>query len=411
MTPPDEPARTELPNGILSREDIAEREDQLLAPYAMKAKNTRGRVHDEQGTKYRGATRGVYQRDRDRIIHCTAFRRLEYKTQVFVNHEGDNYRTRLTHTLEVAQIARGIARALRLNEDLTEAVALAHDLGHTPFGHSGEDALHELMGGHGGFEHNTHGLRIVDRLEHRYPNFPGLNLTHEVRESIAKHTTSYDAPSSTEFDPSRQMLLEGQVVDAADEIAFDNHDIEDGLRAGVITSDQLGQLELWREASGYAEAAFEHLGRPVRPTQVITFLIHILTINLLEHTAKQIQEAGLTSAEDVQTCGRRLVSFSPSTKPKKKKLEAFLFENVYRHYRVQRMANKAKRFIIELFQEYTREPNQLPPHHQARIEEETAGGLNREDALHRVVCDYIAGMTDRYAQEEYKRLFYPFERV
>ena len=392
MTPPDEPARTELPNGILSREDIAEREDQLLAPYAMKAKNTRGRVHDEQGTKYRGATRGVYQRDRDRIIHCTAFRRLEYKTQVFVNHEGDNYRTRLTHTLEVAQIARGIARALRLNEDLTEAVALAHDLGHTPFGHSGEDALHELMGGHGGFEHNTHGLRIVDRLEHRYPNFPGLNLTHEVRESIAKHTTSYDAPSSTEFDPNRQALLEGQVVDAADEIAFDNHDIEDGLRAGVITSDQLGKLELWREASGYAEAAFEHLGRPVRPTQVITFLIHILTIDLLEHAAKQIREAGLTSAEDVQARGERPVSFSPSMKPKKEELEAFLFEN-------------------ELFQEYTREPNQLPPHHQARIEEETAGGLNREDALHRVVCDYIAGMTDRYAQEEWKRLFYPFERV
>jgi len=411
MTPPDEPVPRGLPDGILSREDIAEREDRLFAPYAMKAKNTRGRVHDEQGTKYRGATRGVYQRDRDRIIHCTAFRRLEYKTQVFVNHEGDNYRTRLTHTLEVAQIARGIARALRLNEDLTEAIALAHDLGHTPFGHSGEDALHELMDGRGGFEHNTHGLRIVDRLEHRYPNFPGLNLTYEVRESIAKHTTSHDAPLSTEFDPSRQMLLEGQVVDAADEIAFDNHDIEDGLRAGIVTPDQLDRLELWREAAGCAEAAFEHLDRPVRPTQVITFLIHILTIDLLGHTAQRIREAGVTSAEDVQTCGERLVGFSPGTKQKKQELEKFLFDNLYRHYRVQRMANKAKRFIIELFQEYTRDPNQLPPHHQARIEEEAAGGLNRDDALHRVVCDYIAGMTDRYAQEEYKRLFYPFEKV
>ena len=267
--------------GLLARRDMEERETALLAPYGMHSANSQGREHDEGGLKARGIYRSAYQRDRDRIIHCTAFRRLEYKTQVFVNHEGDNFRTRLTHTLEVSQISRGIARALRLNEDLTEAVALAHDLGHTPFGHSGEDALHELMAAHGGFEHNTHGLRIIDRIEHRYPNFPGLNLSYEVRECVAKHSTRHDSPMPTEFDASSQTLLEGQAVDAADEIAYNNHDVEDGVRAGIIKPDQLGELELWREASGRADEAFRGMGHDVKPTQVITFLIHILTIQYM----------------------------------------------------------------------------------------------------------------------------------
>jgi len=395
----------------MSRESISEREDAILAPYAMKAKHSKGRVHDEHETQYRGSTRGVYQRDRDRIIHCTAFRRLEYKTQVFVNHEGDNYRTRLTHTLEVAQIARGIARALRLNEDLTEAVALAHDLGHTPFGHSGEEALRELMAGHGGFEHNSHGLRIVDKLERRYPNFPGLNLSYEVRECIAKHSTRHDTPSPSEFDPSLRPLLEGQAVDAADEIAYSNHDVEDGFRAGMITLEQLDGLALWREAVACANEAFKDIDTTVKPTQVITFLIHILTIDLLRNSARDIAAAGVASAEDVQACERKLVGFSAEMQAKKRELENFLFDNLYRHYRVARMANKAQRFITELFREYVSRPDQLPPSCQDRVREEVAGGLSREDALPRAVCDYLAGMTDRYAQEEYLRLFYPFERV
>ena len=398
-------------SGILSREDIAAREEELLAPYAMKARNTRGRTHDESETEYRGSTRGVYQRDRDRIIHCAAFRRLEYKTQVFVNHEGDNYRTRLTHTLEVAQISRGIARALGLNEDLTEAVGLGHDMGHTPFGHSGEDALRELMADHDGFEHNIHGLRIIDHLERCYPNFPGLNLSYEVRESIAKHKTRHDNPRVAEFDPSLQPLLEGQVVDAADEIAFNNHDIEDGLRSGIITPGQLSQVELWRQAAARADQAFKSLGSSVKPTQIVTFLIHILTIDLLENSIKKIRSAGVANSEEVQAFGERLIEPSEEMQPKKKQLEDFLIHNFYCHYRVQRMASKAKRFITELFREYVRESHQLPPDYQARIEEEIAAGRPRQDALYRVVCDYIAGMTDRYAQEEYKRLFYPFERV
>jgi dGTPase len=399
------------PEGVLSTQDLARREAWLLAPSAMHACESRGRVHDEATTAFRGSTRGLYQRDRDRIIHCTAFRRLEYKTQVFVNHEGDNFRTRLTHTLEVAQISRGIARALRLNEDLTEAVALAHDLGHTPFGHAGEDALRELLADHGGFEHNVHGLRIVDRLERRYPNFPGLNLTYEVRECIAKHATRHDHPPISEFDPEREPLLEGQVVDAADEIAYDNHDVEDGLLMGILTVEQLDGLELWREAVGRAESSFAGTGADVQPSQVLTFLINTLAMDLLTHSIEQIRDAGVASSQDVRTCGRRLIAFSPEMRRKKSELEKFLLTELYQDYRVTRMTNKAKRFLIELFDEYVRDPSQLHPDDQARIEEETAAGLHADQALYRVVCDYIAGMTDRFAQDEYKRFFYPFERV
>ena len=393
---------------LLSQEDMADREKEFLAPYAMHAKDSRGRVHDESETSFRGAYRGLYQRDRDRIIHCTAFRRLEYKTQVFVNHEGDHYRTRLTHTLEVAQIARGIARALRLNEDLAEAIALAHDLGHTPFGHSGEDALRELMADYGGFEHNVHGLRIVDLLERRYPNFHGLNLTHEIRESMAKHATRHDRPVPAGFDTKRA-ILEAQTVDCADEIAYNNHDVEDGLLAGIISVKQINDLALWQMATERAAKAFKSL--PFNPAQTVTFLINILVTDLLENTMRNIERAGVKTSDDVRNCGTKLVSFSDKIKAAKTELEDFLNTELYQHYRVQRMANKAKRFIEDMFKEYTREPNQLPPEHQKRRAEEIEAGTPAASALPRVVCDYIAGMTDRFAQDEYKRLFYPFERV
>ncbi|MDO8142385.1 MAG: dNTP triphosphohydrolase, partial [Candidatus Brocadiales bacterium] len=228
---------------MLTSKEIESREERELAPYAMKSKDSKGRKYPEEEHQYRS----IYQRDRDRIIHSTAFRRLEYKTQVFVNHEGDYYRTRLTHTIEVAQIARSIARALNLNEDLAEAIALAHDLGHTPFGHSGEDALKKLMEGHGGFEHNLHGLRVVDILEQKYPNFPGLNLSWELKESIVKHTSPYDHTSATtEYNAYERPLLEAQIVDKADSIAYDNHDLDDSLKAGIITDDDLQAVDLWR---------------------------------------------------------------------------------------------------------------------------------------------------------------------
>ena len=229
---------------MLTSKEIESREEREIAPYAMKSKDSRGRKYPEEEHPYRS----IYQRDRDRIIHSTAFRRLEYKTQVFVNHEGDYYRTRLTHTIEVSQIARSIARALNLNEDLAEAIALAHDLGHTPFGHSGEDALKKLMEGHGGFEHNLHGLRVVDILEQKYPDFPGLNLSWEVKESIVKHTSPYDHTSTTtEYNADDRPLLEAQIVDKADSIAYDNHDLDDSLKAGIITDEDLQSVDLWRE--------------------------------------------------------------------------------------------------------------------------------------------------------------------
>ncbi|MBI2559701.1 MAG: deoxyguanosinetriphosphate triphosphohydrolase [Planctomycetes bacterium] len=378
---------------MLSRKDIEEREEKLLATYAMKSKDSRGRKYSEEEHSYRS----IYQRDKDRIIHSTAFRRLEYKTQVFVNHEGDYYRTRLTHTIEVAQISRCVARALGLNEDLTEAIALAHDLGHTPFGHSGEDALKKLMKDHGGFEHNLHGLRVVDILEKRYPEFPGLNLSWEVRESIAKHKTTYDKPVTDEFNPDERPLLEAQIVDKVDSIAYDNHDLDDSLQAGLITEDALQDVDLWKIASEHIRAE-----KPVGRAQTIIFLINTEVTDLIEHTQSRLKELGIESAQDVRRCKENIVSFSPDLDRKKSDLQAFLFKNVYQHYRVTRMADKAKRFVEELFNAYIGNPKQLPPEYQRWVE---------ISGLYQGVCDYIAGMTDRYAQDEYMKLFYPYERV
>jgi len=385
---------------LITREELEAREEQWLAPYAMKSKQTRGRQHPEPEHPYRT----VYRRDRDRIIHSTAFRRLEYKTQVFVNHEGDYYRTRLTHTLEAAQIAAAIARSLRLNEDLVEAVALAHDLGHPPFGHAGEDALRELMKDQGGFDHNIQGLRIVDVLEERYPGFPGLNLTWEVRESINKHRTPYDQPGfEIALDPDVSPLLEGQIVDIADEIAYDNHDLDDGLTSGLIKEEDLRGVVLWEEARATVEAKAPRLNPEIRKYQIIRTLIDRQITDLIHASATQLQQHQIHSVEDVRACRERLITFSEEMQELRKPLKAFLWNNLYHHYRVVRMADKAKRFIREVFEVYLKKPEQLPNTTRSRL----ARGENPA----RVVCDYIAGMTDRYCLEEYKKLFDPFERV
>jgi len=380
---------------VLTREEIEEREEKTLAPYAMKSKYSRGRQHPEPEHPFRT----VYQRDRDRIIHSTAFRRLEYKTQVFVNHEGDHFRTRLTHTMEVAQIARTIARALNVNEDLVEAVALAHDIGHTPFGHSGEEALRELMKDHGGFEHNLHGLRVVDLLEKRYPNFRGINLTYEVRESIVKHSTSYDRPFTEEFGPEPP-LIEAQIVEVADAVAYDSHDLDDGFSAGMITEQDLLRLGIGRLAA--EKIKNKSLDPKLRRAQAIVFIINYEVTDIIAHAEKMIKESGVKSPEDVRKVGMRLVDFSPEVKQLKEELEAFLQERVYRHFRVMRMMNKAKHFVKCLFNAYVSDPRQLPFEYQKWVE---------KVGLHRGVCDYIAGMTDRFAQDDYIKLFHPYERV
>ena len=383
---------------MLTRDELEKREDSYLASHAMKSMNTRGRAHPEDEHPYRS----VYQRDRDRIIHSTAFRRLEYKTQVFVNHEGDYYRTRLTHSIEVAQIARSISRALCLNEDLSEAIALAHDLGHTPFGHSGEDALRILMKHHGGFEHNVQGLRVVDILEKRYSQFSGLNLSWEVRESIAKHKLLSDDPNVIKFDLKKQPLLEAKIVDIADSIAYDNHDIDDSLKAGLITESGLQEVELWRYAKEQVREQYSNLTKEMENLHTIKYLIDMEVTDLITHTQSMIEKMKIKTTDDVQNCKERLVSFSPEISKKKLELQEFLQQNAYSHYRVVRMADKAKRFVEELFNAFIENPMQLPPEYQKWIEE--AG-------LYQGVCDYIAGMTDRFAQDEYLKLFYPYERV
>ncbi len=382
---------------MITREDIEAREERELAPCAVKSSRSRGREHSEEEHPYRTA----FQRDRDRIVHSAAFRRLEYKTQVFVNHEGDYYRTRLTHTMEMTQIGRSIGRVLQLNEDLIEAIALAHDLGHTPFGHSGEDALQTLMKDHGGFEHNRQSLRVVEKLERRYPDFLGLNLTFEVREALEKHSTAYDQhPVRPEFDPDKSSVLESQVVDVADSIAYDTHDLDDGLTARILKGDQLMDVEVWREADARARASCPDENERILMYQTVRALINILVTDLVETTSGNI--SSLSSVEDVRNAGKGTVRFSVEMKHKKDDLEAFLYEHMYKHYRVVRMARKARRFIQEMFAEYVQNRDQLPPEYQ-----EWAG----VEGLERSVCDYIAGMTDRYAQDEYKKLFHPFERV
>ncbi len=378
---------------------IKDYEDNLLATYAMKSYNSRGRMHKEQEHAYRS----LYQRDRDRVIHSAAFRRLEYKTQVFVNHEGDYYRTRLTHTLEVAQIARTIAYGLRLNVDLTEAIALAHDLGHTPFGHSGEEALNELMFRHGGFNHNVHGLRVVDVLEERYPDFRGLNLSWEVREGIVKHSSSFDkAVRVKELAPGESPTLETQIVDIADEIAYDNHDIDDGLASGLLKEEDLEKVALWNKLSRKVTERYPDIGQELKKYLIIRSLIDMQVTDLMQHTEKRIKNLNIKTYLDVKRTKTKIASFSKEVIALRKPLRGFLSDKLYHHYRVMRMSIKAKKYIQDLFKFYLENPMALPVKIQSRIS---------FDGVQRVVCDYIAGMTDRYCLDEYKKLFDPYEKV
>jgi dGTPase len=373
-------------------------ERRSLARYAATSAGSRGRRHSETEHEFRTA----FQRDRDRVVHSTAFRRLEYKTQVFVNHEGDHYRTRLTHSLEAAQISRTMARYLRLNEDLTEAITLSHDLGHTPFGHAGEDAMNALMKEHGGFEHNLQSLRIVDHLERRYPGFPGLNLTYEVREGILKHSPRHLERGPEELRDGMAPSLEAQLVDLADEIAYTNHDLEDGLTSGLLELESLEEVELWRRHYGDASRSYPQEPRKIRVRVAIRGIINELTTDLIEETERAIASGEIETLQDVRARGSHLVRFTPEGADRQAALKSFLFKNLYRHYRVVRMAEKAKRVVRELFLAYTDNPGQLPPHVAARI---------AEDGLHRLVCDYVAGMTDRFALDEHRKLFDPLVRL
>ncbi|OGQ64253.1 MAG: deoxyguanosinetriphosphate triphosphohydrolase [Deltaproteobacteria bacterium RIFCSPLOWO2_02_FULL_55_12] len=375
-----------------------ELESQRLAPYAAKSGASRGRKYPEAEHPFRTP----FQRDRDRIIHCHAFRRLEYKTQVFVYHEGDHYRTRLTHTIEVAQISRTIARALGLNEDLAEAIALAHDLGHPPFGHTGEDALNSLMEGHGGFEHNAQSLRIVQELEKKYPAFSGLNLTFEVREGIVKHSSEHDRPGvNSEYEKGKSPCLEAQIVDIADEIAYNNHDIDDGLSSEMIEPETLGEVAIWQEHLSEVKRQFPKEPFKVLTSQTIIKIINAQVTDLVESITRTIEEEGIGSLEDVRA-RKTIARFSLGMEAKNRELKRFLKANLYTHHRVIRMADKARRILRNLFTVYMREPKLLPPKTCMEIER-----IGKE----RVICDYIAGMTDRFALDEFKKLWDPYEKV
>jgi len=384
---------------LLSKELAEQRERQTLAPYALMSENSRGRRHDEP----EDPVRTVYQRDRDRVIHSTAFRRLEYKTQVFVYHEGDYYRTRLTHSIEVSQVARSVARALQLNETFVEALSLAHDLGHPPFGHAGGVVLHECMESHGGFEHNVQGLRIVDRLERRYPAFAGLNLSFELREAILKHGPTGPDAQTPEFTPMRKPALETVVVDLADSTAYNHHDLDDGLRSRILDLDSLAaSVRLVGEC-------LEQVRESVGPDQDAGFL-GMVTINgvvkrsiadLIETSSARLREASVDSADEARE-QPGLIGFSDSMTRMQEELQDYLFDNFYRHYRVVRMMDKSKRLLRKLFDTYTERPELLPPRFQKWADQE---------GTHRAVCDYLAGMTDRYAEQDYRRLFDPTERV
>jgi dGTPase len=370
-----------------------------LAPYAAHAATSRGRRYPEVSP----ANRSEYQRDRDRIIHSAAFRRLEYKTQVFINHEGDLFRTRLTHSIEVAQIARSIARALGLNEDLTEAIALAHDLGHTPFGHSGQDALNECLRDYGGFEHNLQSLRVVDVLEERYAEFPGLNLTFETREGILKHCSPRNARELGElgkrFLEKTQPGLEAQLVNIADEIAYNNHDVDDGLRSGLLTLEQLRPIALF--AGQYDEVLHRYPDIPPRRAiyETIRRMINQVVTDLIENSRRRIAQSGIKDIEDVRRHPEPLIAYTPEVAEKSRELKRFLRQNLYAHERVTRMMGEAVQIVRQLFAAFMKDASLLPSQYQDKLREPNGAG---EQA--RIVADYIAGMTDRYAMREHARL-------
>jgi dGTPase len=378
---------------LTTRAELEDNEAVSLAPYALLARDSRGRRYTEGEPAYRTA----FQRDRDRIVHSAAFRRLEYKTQVFVNDMGDYYRTRLTHTLEVAQIGRTMARALGANEDLVETICLAHDLGHTPFGHAGEHVLDALLAPLGGFNHNSQSFRVVTELEARYPAWPGLNLSFETLEGIAKHETEYDVSRISGFDPGLRASLEAQIANLADEVAYNAHDLDDGLHSGLISPDQVYALDIGRslmDRIGWAGGAIDEVQRH----RLIRELVGLQVDDLVHNTADTLEQIQPGSAIAIQRLEFNVVRHSPPVLAMTAELKAFLLENMYRHWRIIRMQKRAEHFITELFNSYLDEPRQLPPDYQVRMVSESPGI---------VVADYIAGLTDRSAELEYRRLFDP----
>jgi dGTPase len=381
----------------------------VLAPYAAHDEQSRGRLVPESRPEFRGE----FQRDRDRIIHSNAFRRLVYKTQVFVNHEGDLYRTRVTHSIEVAQIARSVALALGLNEALTEAISLAHDLGHTPFGHAGQDALNECMRDYGGFEHNLQSLRVVDELEEHYAQFRGLNLTFECREGILKHCSLRNARELGEvgerFIARHQPGLEAQIANLADEIAYNNHDVDDGIRAQLLDLTSLREVRMFRRQHDEVLAEYPGLGERRVVHETIRRMINYIVIDFIHTTQAQIERARPASIDDVRHQAKPLAMLSEACFEEHTELKAFLREHVYRHYKVLRMTSKARRVLQELFESFFREVRLMPPEHRDRalLGEQAHGPSGRA----RAVADYIAGMTDRYAILEHRRLLAPGERT
>ncbi len=390
--------------GAISVANINHNSSQLaVASYAAQDAFSKGRLYNETKATYRGE----FQRDRERIIHSTAFRRLEYKTQVFVNHEGDLFRTRLTHSIEVAQIARAIARALNLNQDLCEAIALAHDLGHTPFGHAGQDALNECMREQGGFEHNLQSLRVVDKLELKYPQYPGLNLTFETREGILKHYSQINAEKlgslGQRFLQRSQPSLEAQLTNIADEIAYNNHDIDDGLRAGLITVKQLNDTELFSGHFAMTTREFPNISERRKIYESIRRIINDLVTDLIITSQAAIMQKKLATIDDVRATKKPLIQFSEAMLQKNRELKSFLNKNLYQHYRVHRMSKKAKKIIFDLYTAFFNDTHLMPNEYRdnANLSRQKKG-----DAGHaRIVSDYIAGMTDRYAIAEHERIF------
>jgi dGTPase len=387
---------------LVSREELERREERELAVYGMRSCQSRGRVYPAAEHPYRTA----YQRDRDRIIHTTAFRRLQYKTQVFVYNEGDHYRNRLTHTIEVAQIGRTLARALSCNEDLIEAICLAHDLGHPPFGHTGETTLNDLMQGHGGYDHQKQTYRVITKLALRYPDHPGLNLTYEVREGVVKHDTDYDIVDARDYNPDEMGTLECQLSNLADEIAYNTSDADDGLRAGILRPSDFLDLAISRRVLGSlgAEASSIDLTQPLDRYQFIRRLVGIEVSDAIEATSANLRAAAVQGLADLRALQQNMAAYSDSIAEENRELKRLLYDRFYRHYRVVRMAAKADRTVRALFDAFVSEPAQLPPDTQTTISE-------NDGDVYRVVCDYIAGMTDRFAIGEYRRLFDSREAV
>jgi dGTPase len=378
-----------------TRADLERIESQSLAPYAVQAALSRGRLFPESESAFRTA----FQKDRDRVIHTSAFRRLEYKTQVFTNTQGDYYRTRLTHTLEVAQVGRTVARALGVNEDLTETIALSHDLGHPPFGHAGEKILDTLLEGHGGFDHNKQSFRVVTKLEKRYADFEGLNLAWETLEGIVKHETEYDVSDAADFEPTWRASLEAQIANLADETAYNAHDLDDGLRSGLLEARQLVDVAIWRKFTGELGYNPEFLSEFERRVLIRELLGWVIT-DIVQTSSQNL--LGINNLSDVRNAQKPLIAHSQEARDMLRELKKFLYQNFYYHHRVMRQVHKAEHILTSLYKAFVGRPNMMPKNHQTRIE---------KVGLERAVCDYLAGMTDRFAMDEFNKLFEPFERT